>query len=230
MRTTDTTFKTNYGQNGSDQYINGNNEMEFDVENYESLSQKETSSTDNFDNFILSQKYGQNNLEKAILLLTLIILFSVAILYYYWNFFKLYYIKLLLISSSIDFLLLLFYCALRLKFNSNDWINSFPNQFYNFLDYIIIINFMLKLVIFIIYFFYRITMSSIFLFSGKFLLEIYLLLSCVKMIIFCPGFKKCSSYFEVAVGWIKYLLICCNNQGPREFDRSDLDFSDSSSF
>ena len=161
MRTTDTTFKTNYGQNGSDQYINGNNEMEFDVENYESLSQKETSSTDNFDNFILSQKYGQNNLEKAILLLTLIILFSVAILYYYWNFFKLYYIKLLLISSSIDFLLLLFYCALRLKFNSNDWINSFPNQFYNFLDYIIIINFMLKLVIFIIYFFYRITMSSI---------------------------------------------------------------------
>ena len=112
MRTTDTTLKTNYGQNGSYQ----NNEIEFDVENYESLSQKETSSTDNLDNYILSQMYGQNSLEKAILLLTLIILISVAILYYYWNFFKLYFIKLLLISSSVDLLLLLFYCALRLKF------------------------------------------------------------------------------------------------------------------
>ena len=151
MRTTDTTYKTNYGQNGSYQY----DEIEFDVENYESLSQKETSSTDNIDNFILSQIFGQNSLEKAILLLTLIILFSVAILYYYWNFFKLYLIKLLLISSSVDLVLLLFFCALRLKFNSNDWINSFPNQFYNFLDFIIIINFLLKFIIFILYFFIK---------------------------------------------------------------------------
>ena len=65
MRTTDTTLKTNYGQNGSYQY----NEIEFDVENYESLSQKETSSTDNIDNLILSQIFGQNSLEKSYIII-----------------------------------------------------------------------------------------------------------------------------------------------------------------
>ena len=94
------------------------------------------------------------------------------------------------------------------------------------MDYILIINFLLKLTVFIIYLFYRITLSSIFLFSGKFLLELYLLLSCVKMIIFCPGYKTCSSYFEVGVGWIKYLFLFCVNQEVKEYNRSPDDSSD----
>ena len=172
MITSDTTFRTNYMQNASHQYNNDNNEMEFVFDNVESISPRDMNNNDNFDNKVLCQKYGQKNIEKAILLLALIILCSVAILYYYWKFFKLYYIRLLLITSSVDVILLLFYCALRLTFNSNDWINSFPSQFYIFMDYIIIINFISKLIIFIIYFFYRITLGSIFLFSGKFLLEL----------------------------------------------------------
>ena len=226
MITNDTTLRTNYVLNGSHQFNNDNNEIEYIFDNVDILSPRDINNFDNFDNKILCQKYGQKNIEKAILLLTLIILCSVAILYYYWKFFKLYYIRLLLITSSVDIILLLFYCALRLTFNSNEWINSFPSQFYIFMDYILIINFILKLIIFIIYFFYRITLSSIFLFSGKFLLELYLLLSCVKMIIFCPGYKWCSTSFEVGVGWIQYLFICCDNQENREFNRLSDDSSD----
>ena len=226
MYTRDTTFKTNYMQNVSVQSYNDNNEVDLENGNYEALSQRDTNNSDTFDNYILSQKFGQGNIEKAILLLFLIILLTGAILYYYWNFFKPYYIKLLLVSSSIDILLFLFYCSLRLQFNSSDWINSFPIQFYNFLDYVLIINFLLKLTAFVIYFFHKITLSSIFLFSGKFLLEIYLLLSCVKMIIFCPGYKTCAGCFEIGVGWIKY-LVCCDNQEVRENNNFSEDSSDS---
>ena len=135
MKTNDTTFRTNYIHNYSYHSLNNNNnEAVFDFGNNDSLSQRDTENTDNFDNYVLCQKYGQPNIEKAILVLCLINLLSGIILYYYWNFLKLYFIRLLLISSSIDILLLLFYIALRIKFNSNDWFNTFPIQFYDFLD------------------------------------------------------------------------------------------------
>lgn len=225
MHTRDTTFKTNYMQNDSGDSHDDNDENRINFEN-DPLIQQEANINDNFDNFLLCQKYGQPNIEKAILLLILIILFAVAILYYYWNYFKLYYIRLLLVSSSVDLLLLLFFCALRIKFNSNEWISSFPIQFYNFMDYVLIINFLLKLVIFILYFFFKITLSSIFLFSGKFLLELYLLLSCVKLIIFCPGYKSCLGIFEIAVGWIQFMLFCCESQEEKGFNRLSDDSSD----
>jgi len=226
MRTNDTTFRTNYAQNNSFHSFNNHNDvMVFEHENYDSMS-REGVDTDNFDNYDLCQKFGQPNIEKTILLLVLIILFSGFILYYYWNLFKLYYIKLLLISSSIDLLLLLFYCSLRIKFNVNEWINSFPVQFYYFLDYIIIINCILKTIIFIIYFFFKIGLSSIFLFSTKYLLELYLLVSSVKLMIFCPGYKSFASCFEAGVGGIKNLLNCCEGQADREYNRVSDDSSD----
>ena len=46
------------------------------------------------------------------------------------------------------------------------------------------------------------------------------------MIIFCPGYKWCSTSFEVGVGWIQYLFICCDNQENREFNRLSDDSSD----
>ena len=234
MKTNDTTFRTNYIHNYSYHSLNNNNnEAVFDFGNNDSLSQRDTENTDNFDNYILCQKYGQPNIEKAILVLCLINLLSGIILYYYWNFLKLYFIRLLLISSSIDILLLLFYIALRIKFNSNDWFNTFPIQFYDFLDYIIIINFLLKTTTFTINFFLKIALSSIFLFSIKYLLELYLLLSCVKKMIFCPGYNTCSGYFEKGVDLIKFLLNCCEGQVERGYtglseDSSDVNYTDNS--
>ena len=43
------------------------------------------------------------------------------------------------------------------------------------------------------------------------MLELYLLKSCVRIIIFCPGYRTFEEIFEKAIGWIKYLLICCEN-------------------
>ena len=227
MRTNDTSLRTNYLQAyNSFHSFNNNNDVVFENENYDSLSQRDTGETDNFNNYELCQKFGQPSIENTILLLILIILFSGFILYYYWNFFRIYYIRLLLISSSVDLILFLFYCALRLKINSNDWINTFPVQFHNFLDYVIIINFILKTVIFVMYFFFKIPLSSLFLFSGKYLLELYLLISCTKYMIFCPGYKSFSGCFEIGVGLIKNMLNCCEGQVDREYNRISEDSSD----
>ena len=201
MRTNDT---TNY-QNMPHLTINQEDE------NSDSISQRDTENSDIFDNFTLCQKYGQSNIEKAILLLLSISIIAGLILYYNIKLMKSYFIKILCVSSIIDLLLLLLYCFLRIKFNSNEWFNSFPIRLFNCIDYIIILNFIIKVVIFIMSFLYKKTIGSFILFCFKFLLELYLLLSCVKILIFCPGYKNCEELFEKAIGWIKYLLICCEN-------------------
>ena len=131
---------------------------------------------------------------------------------------KPYLIKLICITSIIDLLLLLFYCFLRIKFNSDEWLDSFPIRFFNCTDFIIIINFIVKTVQFIMSFFYQKTLGSLVLFSSKYLLELYLVMSCVKILVFCPGYKTFEEYFERAIGWVKYLLICCENEHEQDLN------------
>ena len=197
--------------NDTSNYQNMPQENNQDDENSDSISQRDTQNSDIFDNFTLCQKYGQSNIEKAIVLLLSISLVSGLILYYNIKIIKSILIKTLCISSIIDLLLLLLYCFLRFKFNSDEWFNSFPIKIFNCVDYILIINFIIKVVVFIMSFFYKQALGSIVLFCFKFLLELYLLMSCVKILIFCPGYKILDEIFEKAIGWIKYFLICCDS-------------------
>ena len=187
-----------------------NQNIGIDEDNSNSISQRDGDKSDIFDNFALCQKYGQSNIEKAIFLLISIILISGLILYYNLKILKSLFIKLLSIGAIIDLLLLLFYCFLRIKFSSDEWFNSFPVQLDNYMEYIIIINFLLKLGTFILSFFYKKTFGSLILICFKFLLDFYCLMSCVKRLIFCPGFKTFEEYIERIIGWIKNLLIYCN--------------------
>ena len=214
MKTNDTTFKTNYANNIP--HIIDNQNIGIDDENSDSISQRDTENSDIFDNYAISQKYGQSNIEKAIFLLIIITLISGLILYYNLKIIKSYFIKLLCISSIIDLLLLLVYSFLRIKFSSGQWFNSFPIQLYNCTDYVIIINFFLKLASFILSFFYKKNIGTFILICFKFLLELYFLISCVKIFIFFPGFKIFEEYFKKSIGWVKYLLICCENEHEPE--------------
>ena len=204
MRTNDTTYANNAP------HILNNQNLGIDEENSDSISQRDGDKSGIFDNFTLCQKYGQSNIEKAIFLLISIILISGLILYYNLKIIKSLFIKLLCIAAIIDLLLLLFYCFLRIKFSSDQWFNSFPIQLDNYMEYVIIINFLLKLATFILSFFYKKTYGSLILICFKFLLDFYFLMSCVKRLIFCPGFKTFEEYVERIIGSIKNLLICCN--------------------
>ena len=163
MKTTDTSFKTNQIHN-SLQILNNNHNTTLEEENYDSISQRDTENSDIFDNFALCQRYGQSNIEKAIILLLSISLISGLILYYNIKKMKPFFIKILYASSIVDILLLIFYCFLRYKFNSEQWYNSFPIKFYNCIDYIIIINFIFKSMIFIMSFLFKKTLGSLILF------------------------------------------------------------------
>ena len=214
MKTNDTTFKTNYANN-IPQIIDNQN-IGIDDDNSDSISQRDTENSEIFDNFAICQKFGQANIEKSIFLLITIISISGLILYYNLKIIKSYFIKLLSISTIIDLLILLFYSFLRIKFSSRQWFNSFPIQLYNCTDYIIIINFAIKLATFILSFFYKKNLGTLILICFKFLLDLYFLISCVKILIFCPGFKTFEEYFKKPIGWIKFLLICCENEHEPE--------------
>ena len=214
MRTNDTTFKTNYLHNS--RHTSNNPHSTLEEENSDSISQRDTDNTNIFDNFTLSKKYGQSNIERAIILLILIILFSGLILYNNIKLIKTYFIKICFIASIIDVLLLIFYLFLRIKFSPDEWFNSFPIQFFNYMDYILIINFILKIIVFILSFFYQKTLGSLVLFFIKFLLDLYLFISCVKILIFIPGFKTFEEYFEKTINSIKSFLTCGENEHEQE--------------
>ena len=106
MRTSDTSIRTAYMHNNNTFHnFQGNEVNSIGCENNDIANQKNDENADIFDNFSLCQKYGQANIEKAILLLILIISITGFILYYYWKLLKLYYIKILLVAVSIDIIL-----------------------------------------------------------------------------------------------------------------------------
>ena len=215
MKTTDTTFKTNYLNT-----LALNQQGTTENENSDSISQRESANSHIFDNFNLCQKYGQSNIEKAILLLLSITLISGIILYYNINIMKTIFIKLLCIASIIDLLLLLFYCFLRIKFSSDQWFNLFPAQIDSYSDYIILMQFVLKVVVFVLSFFYLTTLTILLLCSFKFLLELYFLMNCVKMLIFCPGYSTFQEYFEKTIGCLK-----CENEHDNDYKKVNDDTS-----
>jgi hypothetical protein len=204
--------------------------LTLEEENYDSISQRDTENSDIFDNFKLCQRYGQANIEKAIFLLISILLITGLALYYNIKIIKPYLIKIIYASSIVDLLLLIIYTVLRLKFNNEEWLNSFPIRFYSYIDYIILLNSILKIVIFVLSFLYQKSLGSLGLFLCKFLLELYLLVSCVKILIFCPGYKALEEFFERAVGWIKYLLICCESEHEQDVGDYKRLYDDSTNF
>jgi hypothetical protein len=44
------------------------------------------------------------------------------------------------------------------------------------------------------------------------------MMSCVKILMFCPGYKTLEEFFEKTIGWLKYLLICCDNEHEQELN------------
>ena len=150
MKTTDTSFKTNHIHNSMHQMNNHHSTLE--EENYDSISQRDTENSDIFDNFKLCQRYGQANIEKGILLLISILLITGLALYYNIKIIKPYLTKIIYASSIVDLLLLIIFTFLRYKFSNEEWFNSFPIRFYSYIDYIILLNSILKIVIFILSF------------------------------------------------------------------------------
>jgi len=200
-------------------------------ENTFSISQRDTESNV-FDNFSLCQRYGQSSIEKAVVLLLIISLISGLILYYNFKTMQKSFRNLICVTSLIDLLLLLIYCFLRFKFNSNQWFNSFPVHFNSYIEYIIILNFIAKVVIFIMSFLYPKSLGCLLLFICKFLLELYLLISCVKLMIFCPGYIIFEEYLEKGILWIKNnLFICCEHEHEVEInDYKKLIYDDTSNY
>ncbi len=228
MKTTDTSFKTNHIHHSMHQMNNQHSTLE--EENYDSISQRDTENSDIFDNFKLCQRYGQSNIEKALFLLISILLITGLILYYNIKIMKPYLTKIIYASSTVDLLLLIFFIFLRYKFNFEEWFNSFPVRFYSYIDYIILLNSILKIVIFILSFLCQKSLGSLGLFLCKFLLELYLLVSCVKILIFCPGYKAFDEFFEKAIGWIKYLLVCCESEHEQDVGDYKRLYDDSTNF
>ena len=220
MKSSDSSFN-DYDFPKTQDMIKKNNNTESEDDNY-SISQTNTETSYNFDNYTLSQKYGQSNIEKGIIILLIITFLSGIIIHNNINKINRYFIYAIYISTGIDIFIILIYCFFLLKFNSEQWFNAFPIHFYYSIDYIISINFIIKFIIFCISLFFKITISSLLLFFIKLFLDIGLLMTCVKLIIFCPGYKICEEYFELIIEFMKYSMICCEKEHEEVLEYKQL--------
>ena len=168
MKITDSVYQNNfpYFQNTTDQQ-------------HEEKKHKERSFY--FDNSNICQIYGQTNIEKCILLSLFIICYTIGILYYYFNKIFVTLLNFCIISLLLDITNLIFFSIILYKLRKENLFEKINHCLLKFNDYLIIIKILNNTIILTIVCIYLNDDNIFFLFIGKYVIEIYFLLTSIKL-------------------------------------------------
>ena len=169
-----------------------------------------------YDNSNICQYYGQSNIEKCLFLLFFLITYTITIIYYYITLMNNFLYYTIICSLSIDSLCFIFYCYFLYKLKSDEMFEKIPNILIKFNDYLIIFNSIIKTFIISIISVSFIKWAPLLLFFAKYILEIYFMLTSIKIFMFCPGIRNCQEFSERFMFYFKYYILCCDIEQEQE--------------
>ena len=161
-----------------------------------------------FDNSNICQIYGQTNIEKCVLLLLFIICYTIAILYYYFNKISDFLLDFCIISLLLDVLNLIFFSVFLYKLRKENIFEKINHSLIKLNDYIIFINNLNNTIILSLACVYLYDDNIIFLFIGKYVVEIYFLLISIKLFMFFPCSQLILEKTNKIIAYCKYYLLC----------------------
>ena len=182
-----------------------------------------------YDNSNICQYYGQGNIEKCIFLLFFLITYTSTILYYYINIIGNFLFYFIILTLSIDSLSFIFYCYFLYKLKSDDIFEKILSILIQFNDTLIIINSIFKTFVLSIV---SVTLKNwipFLLFSSKYILDIYLMLTSIKIFMFCPGVRSFQEFTDKFIFYFKTYILCCEVEFEQENETYGK-FDDSESF
>ena len=176
------------------------------IEQHEERKHKERSFY--FDNSNICQIYGQTNIEKCILLLLFIICYTIAILYYYFNKIFVTLLNFCIISLLLDITNLIFFSVILYKLRKENLFEKINHWLLKFNDYLIIIKILNNTIILTLVCIYLNDDNIFYLFIGKYVIEIYFLLTSIKLFMFFPGSQLILEQSNKIIAFCKYYLLC----------------------
>jgi hypothetical protein len=180
-----------------------------------------------YDNSQISLSYGQYNIEKCLIVLSVLILTSGLLIYNYFFSFSNISFVIFISTSSVDIIVAFIYLYFLIKLKSDENFNRIPIGAVNGSDVIIMLNFVMKLVLFIMVSseYGTLGILAIILMSIKFLMDFYFTIISVKLLMFCP----CTIWIQEATEkiWttLKYYIFCCDQEAaePENTDYTKIE-------
>lgn len=165
-----------------------------------------------FDNANICQYYGQSNIEKCIFLLFFLVSLTMTLLFHYVDQADCLLFYSIIATLTADCLSLLMYCFLLLRLKSDHLFNQIPHCVIQGNDYLIVINVIAKVVIFVLVSMNSFPLIPLAMFAFKFLMDIYFTLVSVKLFLFCPGARLIQEQSERMWSYVKIYFFCIEDQ------------------
>lgn len=188
-------------------------ELELREEDPEKKKRQQKPKSINLVNRDLSMIYSQQNMEKAICLLLIIIFLCLLGIYNYKSLMNKFLFYLICSSLILDTFLILIYFFMWCRVYFSD--SSSVGLFF-FVDYVIIFDSIIKILVIIFLFIYYKKLGFVILFLFKLILECYLMVSCSKVLTFKPNYACIYEYVEEFVEKLKIIVNCCETNNEDE--------------
>ena len=178
-----------------------------------------------YDNSLISQSYGQYNIEKCLIVIISIILYASVLGYVYIDIFSAIKFYLFAFTSGFDFLISLYYIYLIFNLKKEEIFQQISLNIFSIIDLLIFFNYLGKFIFITIilldnsfYFFW-----CLFFFICKFLLDTYYVIISLKIFMLSPCMVSVQEFFEKLWINIKYYILCCEVEEPDHPDYTKLE-------
>ena len=176
-----------------------------------------------YNNSMISDRHGQENIEYSLFIISIQILFTALIAYIFFLALDQLVILLFVIIGIFDVSVLTFYIYFVIKFKKEEIFTSLPKGCLSITDVLNVSSMILKSVNFVLVFVLsdEIDFWFVFSFSLKYLVDIYFCFISLRIYMFCSCGMWCSDFLYKAWLWMKFYIFCC------EVDEtsSDMEYS-----
>jgi len=178
-----------------------------------------------YDNSIISESYGQSNVEKCLFILTCLILFSFVLGYIYIEIFSTLKFYILSITILLDLLVNVYYIYLYISLKNEQIFQKVSMTNYTGMDILIFLNYLNKVVFSLLIFWDNAFhyLWCIFFFSMKFIFDTYFIMVSLKLFMLSPCMIKIQEFFQRLWINVKLYILNCDAIEPDVPDYARLE-------
>ena len=167
-----------------------------------------------YDNSIISQSYGESNIEKCSFVISSILLYSIVLGYVYVDIFSNTKFYIFLFGVAVDFLISVYYLYLYFSLKNEQIFQKVTLNSYSSIDMFILVNYLNKIILIVLIFFdnsfYYLWCLTFFVL--KIILDTYFIMISLKLFMLSPCMIKIQEFFQRLWNNIKYYILCCEEE------------------
>jgi len=195
--------------------------------NQESLFAKKKTNMKKFyyDNSVISQSYGQSNIEKCAIVITSTFFYTSILGYVYYEIFSNTKFYILTISIILDFFISLYFVCLSFSLKNEQLFQKVSVNSYSLIDILIFLNYLNKSILILFIFsdnsFYY--LWCLIFFFIKFIFDTYFIMISLKFFMLSTCMIGIQEFFLRLWLNIKYYILCCEVEEPDHPDYTKME-------